>query len=505
MATDAQRAEAQKKFNEVVKRQQELADRADAATARFEQLDQKVEAVKAAHRVLTERNFTEPEPYGGDSKLRSYINGGHKSDDPGHVRLGSGARSITLPNNEVVKTTQWGLLTDPFPADQWHADLVRMYTMRNLARLAQRMSKATPHTPNLDADLVIHMERCPSAPLRQALEAHFKAVQKTFHDGTNAGSEWIPDEFLPTLYQEFMVPRRLRALLPEVRVNSNVVLRPKLTRGARPYIKGQVTTNDPRKYKAGDITTDNATINLKGLAVLVMADDAAVEDSAIAAATVLRREIVNALDDGFEDYMVNGQGSTSTDSALSSWNTRGRWGSVGLGGADDHRKLGTGFRHRAFETSAATDLAGSISVAKWAGMLADLGERAVGNLVGLVSPEALVTDFLTLSEVLTIQNYGGGATILTGALAQLLGIPLVLTRFLSSDMAATGKYTGSGSTTSCAVFDRDAFQRYVRRGATVETDKDIESGAIKLVATAREVMDTPDSGTTKNVHLGYNL
>ena len=53
--------------------------------------------------------------------------------------------------------------------------------------------------------------------------------------------------------------------------------------------------------------------------------------------------------------------------------------------------------------------------------------------------------------------------------------------------------------------DLDAWQRYSKRGATVEVDKEIVSGSVNMVATIREVMDTPDPAATANCHFGFNL
>ena len=51
----------------------------------------------------------------------------------------------------------------------------------------------------------------------------------------------------------------------------------------------------------------------------------------------------------------------------------------------------------------------------------------------------------------------------------------------------------------------DAYARYTKRGATVEVDKDITSGAVNMVATIREVLASPDPSATKNVSFGINL
>ena len=489
------RNDAIETLNAIQTRQVELSARGDEAAVKTEQIEKKVEDLVAAHRALTERAFVEPEPYGGDSKLAEYAN---VDDAAAPVNWTTRSMSTRLPSGTTVQGKAHGLLTDPAPADEWHATLVRDYTTRNLARMAQRMSGGTANTPNLDVNLYRHLQACPSPVLRAA-------ITKAFSDTTNVGAEWIPDDFLPSVYQEFQTPRRLRALLQPIAVTNNTLLRPTLTRGARPYVKGQITTDDPRKYTASTPQTADKTISMSGLSVLVYCDDAALEDSAVAAAQILRREIVAALEDGFEDAMVNGDSNATHQDAIATWNIRSRWGASGLGGDSDHRRLFLGWRAKAFDSSATTDVSGTMNVANFATMMGVLGERGTGNLIGVVSPEALVTDFLKISEVLTVDNYGPNATILSGQLASFMGVPLIVSRFMSADLAASGLFTGSGALTSSMLVDLDGWQRYTKRGATVEVDKEIVSGTVAFVATIREVMDSPDAAATKNVSLAINL
>tara|TARA_Y100000310_G_scaffold345345_1_gene463971 strand:- start:208 stop:1749 length:1542 start_codon:yes stop_codon:yes gene_type:complete len=507
--------QARKTIADIQRHQTTLVERGDVLEAKNNQLEKKVKDLTDAHRVLTERQFTEPTPYGGNLRLDEYVDKSWSSDSGrdglGPVHWGPHEKTVRLPDimgGAVVKTTDHGLLSDPAPADQWHQDLIKMVSTRNLARMAMRLSQKgwdgsrgtdPANTPGLDYELYKHLLRCPSRSLRVAIE-------KAFYDTSGSGAEWIPDQFIPSVYQAFQVPRRLRALLQVVPVTGNTVLRPRLTVGARPYIKGNISTDDPRRYTASTPTTADTTISMSGLAVRCIVDDAALEDSAVAAGTILRREIVNALDDGFEDAMINADSNaTHQDTALSSWNVRSRWGASGLGGDADHRRYFLGWRAAAFDASQTTDLSGTMSAANFATMKGSLGERGVGNLVCVTSPEAMVKDFLTLTQVLTVDAYGPAATIHTGELGQLLGTPLILSRFVSNDLPVSGLYTTAGATTGAVLADLDAWQRYVKRGATVEVDKEIVSGSVNMVATIREVMDTPDAAATANCHFGFNL
>jgi hypothetical protein len=56
------------------------------------------------------------------------------------------------------------------------------------------------------------------------------------------------------------------------------------------------------------------------------------------------------------------------------------------------------------------------------------------------------------------------------------------------------------------LFNRDSWYNYERRGITIEQQKDIASGVIRLVATMRSVMASPEQSTVKSVYNGsdYN-
>jgi len=492
------RNEALQTIADLRNEQTKLMARGDELDAKNQQLTTKVDDLMAAQRALSEVRTLAPEMHGGDRRLTEYVERGPEGIKG--VRWTAGDTHVTLPNGVSVKTTEYGLLDDPEPCNEWHQELIKRYSFRNLARAAQKMSgggRGRASTPNLDADLYKHMLRGPGGLTT--------AMEKAFYDVAGSGAEWIPDQFIPDVYQEFQTPRRLRALFPQVNVTGNTILRPRLTVGGKPYIKSNITTDDPAAYTASTPTTADTTISMSGLAVHFVVDDAAMEDSAIAAASILRRELLRALEDGYEDAMVNGDSAATHQDDIAQWNIRSRWGSANLGGDADHRRYFLGLRANSYDASTTTDLSGTMSVANFATLMADLGERGVGNLVAITSPEAMVTDFLTLTQVLTVDQYGQAATVLTGELAQILGVPLVMSRYMSNDLAATGLYTASGATTGVVLADLDAFQRYSKRGQTVEIDKDIKSGAVHMVATLREVFDSPDPAATKNTAFGFNL
>lgn len=458
---------------------------------RLRNFEAQVKDLKKAQKLLAEgqaQSYT-PEISGGERVLKQYVG------KDGDVRWNTSKSETFITGKGNVKVEEKGLLDADTFANDWHCDLVNMVQERSLARLCMK----DPHTPRADIKLHQHLEKAPS---------FFKpAIEKAFADSAGVGAEWIPDQFSTDLYQTFQIPRGLRALLPSVQMQRETLLIPKLVRGGRPYIKG-VVTDDLAKYKASTIATDQKTIRAKGLASLMNIDDAAGEDSAFAIIPAMTRQIAQDLEDAFEDCMINGDTATTHgDTGLSNWNIRERWGSEGLGGAGDHRKLFRGMRHAAFDKSSTVDIeAATFTFAKFMECVSEMGELAVGNKICVVSPEALVANFLQLDEVVTLEKFGPQATIKSGQLASLAGVPIVMSRFIGADMNDSGLYDNSTKDkTGFLLFNADSYIQYVRRQISVESDKDITSGAIQIVATMRATMDSPDAETIKNVVYAFNM
>jgi len=355
-----------------------------------------------------------------------------------------------------------------------------------------------PYTPKLDARLYRHLKQAP-----RALQP---AITKAFNDQSGTGAEFIPDQFISELYQTFQLPKRLRGLLTRVQADRNTLLIPRLNRGGRPYIKGEITVDSPlAQYTTSTPATGQSTINIKGLASSYVLDDAAVEDAALAVLPIFSQQIAQDLEDAFEDCMINGDTAATHQDTISTWNIRSRWGASGLGGSSDHRRTFNGMRAAAFDQlNTAAKAGASLAASDILAGMASLGELGASNLVMVVSPEFMIESLMGLQEVITIDKFGPAASVLSGQIGSIFNVPIIMSRFLSNDLFTSGLYTGSGATTGFLLFNAASYYLYERRGIVVEQDKDISAGAIRLVATYRGVMGSPDQSATKNTFFGFN-
>ena len=476
--------EAKKVVAEIVKHQRTSSDR-------MSQFEKQVEDLKTAQRKMTEavaqKNVVRP--VGDDTILSKY------RDADGGLVLKTKSVKVEVDGRGSLTGQQEGLLDAAIPANDWHQELLEQVRERTIARMVM----ADPYTPKADLKLYKHLMKAPQTIL--------PSINKAFNDQAGTGAEFIPDEFVSDLYQSFEQRGNIRALLQTVEVDRATVLIPRMDRGSRPYIKSQIVSNDPALYQASDIATAQKTINIVGLASRIIVDDAAAEDAAFAMTSLLSSTLSQDIEDAFEDACINGH-TAGTQDDLANWNIRQRWGSTGLGTSGDHRRLFDGMRRLALSTkNSKVDVGGTAATFNnIISGLGQMGEYGVADKVIIVSPEVMVSSIMNMTETKTLDVFGPQASVLQGQIASVLGMPIIMSRFMSSDLNATGVYDNVTKTRSgMLIFARDSYYQYLRRGITVESQKDVRNGGIEIVATLRSTMTSPDADAKKNLCFLYNI
>jgi HK97 family phage major capsid protein len=452
-------------------------------------IEKQVNAIKEAQRIMEESVYRadSAEITGTDDQLKKFVG------EDGSIRWTTGKTRVKTATG-LSTVTESGLLDTDENLSNWHVEMKRLANDRMMVR---SMLVGDKSTPKLDLAIARHLAVAPRSIAAQISKANF--------DGAGVGAELIPDQFLAQLHMKFEVPTVVRSLFNEVQMTSNTMLAPRIDRGGRPYIKGTVTSDNPALYPVSTVQMGQAQITAKGLATRYILDEELIEDSAVLLLPAMQRMIAKDMRDALEDAIINGDATATHQDDIANWNIRERWGASGLGGSNDHRRLFTGLRAASFDKSTTLDLSTSLDKSKMLQLIAKLGEYASSDKVLIVSPEALYENLFGLDEVITIDKFGPQATILTGQLASIFGMPIVVSRFMSADLAATGKYTGSGSTTGMLCVSRESWNIFARRGIQIAQEQDITSGAYNMVATERLTFDSLDASTVKNVAFGFNL
>ncbi len=470
--------DVRKAIHDIRERQQELATRGDDTR---QNMSEKLADLKAASQALIEqqRAAAVTTVSEGERAVERYIDGDK-------------IRAVSETDKNGV--TRSGLLDDA-PRCEWQAELQHLVEQRSWIKLLTKHGDSTM----TDAMIADHMNIAPVG------------VRRIFADSAGIGAEWVPDLVLPEMEKELQAARRVEALFPTYQMSGKEERLPFLSLGLVPYLKSVPSTDDPSQFTASSLTTAQRSITASSFAVRAQIDEDASEDSVISAFDQVRSEAVAALTDGMEDAIINGDSTASHQDlgvvgSPTKWNIRGRWGDITTT-ATDHRRGFVGLRARATDVSSTTDQNAAQTFAGFMTARAKLDSPhgIAGSLVCIVSPEYLIAKMMEFSQVLTLDKFGANATVLTGQLGSLGGVPLIYSELVGADLAATGLHTGTGATTGMLLLNRDRFRVGTLKGATVEMDKDITRGVINVVSSMRKAFYTVDSSTKKNVHWSFNL
>ncbi len=269
-------------------------------------------------------------------------------------------------------------------------------------------------------------------------------VFKATLDSQTAGEglEFIPTATSGQIRQKLELALRVPALFEQFNMPTNPFKWPWGDAGAAQYVAEDTTAGNVYNLSAGDMifgaagATGDVTFNARKARAMQLLTGELSEDGVMATAGWLLRRIVRSLADGREDAAINGDTATThqdndiTGSSVKKWFN-------GL------RKYGVG------TTGNTLDIGGTLATSELTAMMALLGRYAaeVNQLVWIVSPQVWAKQLLGLDEVKTLDNYGAGATILTGEVSRLFGAPVIPSQWVRNDVAATGVNTSGGPNT----------------------------------------------------------
>lgn len=436
----------------------------------------------------------------------------------GHTRMGN-------PSDPRSTFRVHGLFDDPQPKTQWQRDAQRLLDRRNFvtAVLNAGVEKGEPkrRAHACEAELLDHMRAGPDA------------IAKIFADSSGIGASWIPDNPMPELEREVLYRPSRWQIFQQINMSRNPITRPFKSGWIRGY-KGQIpTTDDPAADPLlGTFTPSNDTIEAQEVAIGAQIHMNAEEDAIVSFESEIRSDLVDGTVFAIENAITNGDSNSTHQDAIASWDTRGRLnGTSGLGGTNDQRRLWLGQRALAYDLTSMTTDAGAAALTE-AMILADLAKIKVESLLGSqgrvgvvieVSPETFFSTLISLDEFDAFDNVGVLASVLTGQLGDLsktpngllpgqVGFlygrfPVLVNYCITKDLASTGLYTGSGTTTGTLTYDASRFQMFLLRGSMVKVAEDIRNNTRTLVSRTRLKWHPKDavSSTNKSCHWRFNV
>ena len=360
-------------------------------------------------------------------------------------------------------------------------------------RLAYSLAIATKSTTG-QADFAERFPRITKTYLHALTEyRRFMGIQtkadETMDSGTgiSGGADWIPTGFSSQLTELIKIRLVVAGLFQRFNMPTNPFALPvNLTDTTGRFITeaGPDFVN-PTDDNITNILDMTQTLFTAGkLRARMVTSGELVEDSIIAMLPLINRQLASILANSVEDCLINGQTDASMDTDVASTLTLG---------TGDPRLTFNGLRWWANEGDGTdpyeSDFGGvaPTTAGQWTDLRKEMGEFGVdpGSLAYIVTINTYL-QMIEIPEVLTLEKYGSNATILTGELAQLLGIPVIVSRYQREDTDVTGVNGASANDFStCVIVNRDAFLIGDRRSVTIESEKWINTDQWNLVAMQR--------------------
>lgn len=324
------------------------------------------------------------------------------------------------------------------------------------------------------------------------LEARIKAFGSTVVGG---GDEFVPTLLSSTYMEEIQLVKKVPSLFREIPMPSNPYKVPMTTN----YTVGRIVAEANAATDTNWNTTD-ITYEAKKFFEYFLMPEELTEDSAPAILEIGRQEVSEAVIRAWERAILEGDDSGShMDSDVTA--------------ASDARKAFKGLRKKALANTAngsVVDVAGALTYQKLldmraAGGPAFIDPRQCALIVGSVGYNQL----LGLDEVITVDKAGGMATLFSGSLASIMGMPIVASQFIREDLNAAGVHDGiTTDNTYALMVNIRRFMLGMRRPIRLKVQRDAraEYDRWQLVSYARTAFNgAPQGANEVSAVIGVNV
>lgn len=320
----------------------------------------------------------------------------------------------------------------------------------------------------------------------------------------NAGDELVPTLEAATLWMDVNLNTTVLPVMRQVPMPSNPFDWPTQFGNTNWYPMTSPTNQENIQVTTTTPTTDKVTLNAYGLKTGVPFSDELNEDSVVALVPELRSSLARNAAEVIDDVLLNGDTTATnginSDGAVITNSTPGK----------AHWLLGfDGMIHLPLVTAAAgqrVDRNGAVTAADvYNRALRAIGKYGAAQVMGDVvffSDVNTAIASLTMDEVELVTNFGPRATISTGELARIYGVPIVVSgqmRLADTD----GKVTDAGNGTNTGrVLATNISQWAVgfRRGITFEPDREPGKGQTTLYVSMRIALQQRNSTASAATH-----
>ena len=431
----------------------------------------------------------------------------------GTVRFKRGFREVVMPDGTMEREAAEGLLGDPKPVTRAQQEMQHRY---GAFALAVRMARGEPGdiwaNPFVRRAYVAFRASLASLPGRvgdfcRSMLADPEVFKRVISNTTGTGGELVAVPQISEIRRPYDLARRIPGLIQVRPISTPSIKQPQRTGRVIARRRG-ATSNDPARFPIATWTTAETTITVVDRVANVLLDSQWISD----AATLIQDPMGEVMDwiemgdmDTLEAAFLHGDTAGTHQDTLSSWTMGGYYAAGDLDGSTSPLKFWLGFRARAFDDSATVAGGGTFTAATHFAALDAMGNRGA-NAVAITGLHCLYTQLLQYTNFLTVDKFGPQATVLTGQIGNIFGRPLIISEFMTNDLANTGLYTGSGTTTSMVYVDPTAYTHWSLEGGAGDFDVTYpERGARYVGMTRRSVLSPNCLSTDKPCAVIYNL
>jgi HK97 family phage major capsid protein len=309
---------------------------------------------------------------------------------------------------------------------------------------------------------------------RQLVEllVHGKAMTST---GAGVGDEWVPTELAADIIDKVRLASKVRAMFPTIDMPSDTYRIPKITADPTVYFVSQENT---AVQAASNPTTAYMELDAKKIMCEVDFSGELTEDSVVPLVPTLKQNIATALAEAEEDVIINGDTTAVQNNNINR-----------SANAYDVTRALVGLRRTIYDGGAAykVDASGGL-LAGMRALRAAVGEYGVDptKLVWIMSPKHYLS-VLTDSSFLTMDKLGTKATVLTGQLGAIDGIPVIMSsklRDCDGDGIVQTDPDLNTKSQSVLAYRPGVYVGY-RRRLKIETDRDVQKDMNLLVCSIR--------------------
>jgi len=288
-----------------------------------------------------------------------------------------------------------------------------------------------------DRDLMRGAVRMLDAEFYGNWGTHIRADEGMKSDYANYGDELVPTLLNPAIWYHFMLEARVLNALPRFQMPSNPYDYPIVTSG--PTIRKVAEVADQANYSvhasvypASKIGTDKITFAAGKIGALVLGSQELFEDAGMSIQNVWFTQMVRKMASAIDEVLISGDESATATNIS-------HYGTDPTGTTYDKILILDGLRHIATgnsDTAAQTTIAVDSPLA----LRALMGSRGVFGLyprdLVIICDPAVYYDILALDTFESLSDMGPQATLLTGMVGAIKGVPIIVSDELEATNAS---------------------------------------------------------------------